>query len=659
MAVTPIAGSTHDITLASGATKYGFMIAPGSYRTERVDDFAPRIATGTDSKTREGYWDSYSQSSASEGVDQEEFLNINQIASSDGNVFTDIPLALQLDSAWTTADASGSSTAPMIIDFGPSHVVAGCGTSLRRSTDGVTWSGHTTPGGALAASIVWMHEHNTFLFVAVNGNNYYRSDTNNPAILTAGAQTASCFTTWTKSDQVVYLVLATSNTIKTSSDNGTTWSAAINVGSSSSLITGMASAFGYLLIGKEDGLWRYDGTSLVDIVQYPVQKNSTNFRCIIPYDGFIYTHMMGRVLKIALTSGTVSSLVDITPEMKGTAVKELYGHGKPTWMYTGPFVLYAAFNDGRATSGEGYPELMAYSGSGWHQRYLGTTAGKVMAAAGYSSNLVRSHINLQADGTLFKKMISLRDIPFPSYPATGQFETSDYTGDLPFMQKAFRSLNVEARSLDVAKGRNISVSYSPDKGATYVAMGTVTTNGRTNLPFKPTTSSTLSDSATVNSNSIRLKFTLTQGTVETAPTPAVTPVLVRYTVDFLNRPLATHAHSANLRLGTTMTLRDGTLETISVEERLQFIAALEDSESPIRFIDMTGRHYLVYMTKTSIAKVEKEGEDERVVSIVMVDAITGLWPQVFRGVTMSVSVTATLYDAAVYDTDIFETGRFG
>ena len=220
MAVTPIAGSTHDITLASGATKYGFMIAPGSYRTERVDDFAPRIATGTDSKTREGYWDSYSQSSASEGVDQEEFLNINQIASSDGNVFTDIPLALQLDSAWTTADASGSSTAPMIIDFGPSHVVAGCGTSLRRSTDGVTWSGHTTPGGALAASIVWMHEHNTFLFVAVNGNNYYRSDTNNPAILTAGAQTASCFTTWTKSDQVVYLVLATSNTIKTSSDNG-------------------------------------------------------------------------------------------------------------------------------------------------------------------------------------------------------------------------------------------------------------------------------------------------------------------------------------------------------------------------------------------------------------------------------------------------------
>ena len=648
MAVTPIAGSTHDITLASGATKYGFMIAPGSYRTERVDDFAPRIATGTDSKTREGYWDSYSQSSASEGVDQEEFLNINQIASSDGNVFTDIPLALQLDSAWTTADAAGSSTAPMIIDFGASFVVAGCGTSLRRSTDGTTWSGHTTPPGALAASIVWMHEHNTFLFVAVNGNNYYKSNTNDPAVLTVGAQTASCFTTWTKSDQVVYLVLATSNTIKTSSDNGATWSAAINVGNSSSIITGMSSSFGYLLIGKEDGLWRYDGTALVDIVQYPVQKNSTNFRCIVPFDGFIYTHMMGRIIKIALTSGTVSSLVDITPEMKGSAVKELYGHGKPTWMFTGPFVLYAAFNSGRAASG-GYPEMMAYSGSGWHQRYLGTY-GHTLTASGYSSNLVRTHINLQANGTIYKSMISLRDIPFPLYPATGVFETSDYTGDLPFMQKAFRGCNVEARNLSTTDGRSISVSYSTDKGVTFVTMGTVTTNGRTNLPFTLASQTTLSDSATINSNSIRLKFTLTRGTTTTE-----TPVLTRYTVDFLNRPLATHAHSMNLRLGTTMTLRNGTLETVSVSERLQFIKDLEDAESPIRFIDMIGRHYLVYLTKTSVVKVEKENEDERMVAIVMVDAVTGLWPQVEFNVKATITgyietmSANTGWDAEVWD----------
>lgn len=40
MTIVPVAGTTHDITLSSGSTKYGFMIAPGSFRSERVDDFA-------------------------------------------------------------------------------------------------------------------------------------------------------------------------------------------------------------------------------------------------------------------------------------------------------------------------------------------------------------------------------------------------------------------------------------------------------------------------------------------------------------------------------------------------------------------------------------------------------------------------------------------
>ena len=116
------AGVTHDITLASGSTKYGFMIQPGSYRSERIDDFAPRIATGTDSKTREGYWDSYTQSSASEGIDQNDFSNINKISKSDGNVFTDIPGSIQLDSSWATVDAGQVCTAPMIINFLSSQV---------------------------------------------------------------------------------------------------------------------------------------------------------------------------------------------------------------------------------------------------------------------------------------------------------------------------------------------------------------------------------------------------------------------------------------------------------------------------------------------------------------------------------------------------------
>lgn len=729
MAVTPIAGSTHDITLSSGSTKYGFMIAPGSFRSERVDDFAPRIATGTDTKTREGYWDSYQQSSAAEGIDQSSFLNVAKINKSNGNVFTDLPGSIQLDSIWTALDSSVISTAPMIIDFAAgavSCIVMAVGTRVRRSSASpyTSWSNHT--GSAFASNCVWLHQHNGYLFAATStGSDFYRSADADTWTQPSAGEKATAFTSWIKSDGTVYLVKSLAGGFKLSTNDGTTWGATIAVGSSNSNITGMRDAFGYLLIGKEDGLWRYDGTYLVDIVQYPTQLSSTNFRCIVSFDGFIYTHMLGRILKLALSSGAVTSLVDITPEQSGNTEKELYGHGTAIWLYAGPFLLYAALNGGQNK----FPEVLAYSGSGWHQRFQGrqtelasaitaaqttvtiTTANIIpasstvlvgdeqmtvsavdatgliltvaraansttaatalinaqltllgtMSASGYSriGNLLLANV---AGTTISRRQISLRDVPFESYEPTGVYETSDYTGDLPFMQKAFRSTNIEARGLSVSEsgvddgaGRFVQVSYSTNKGSSFTNLGNITVNGRTNLPFAPTSQTTFSDSATINANSLRLRFRMVRGTTTTK-----TPSVVRYSVDFLNRPLAVHAHSVTLRLGATMTTRDGTLESVSVKERLQFLNDVEDSESPIRFIDMTGRHYLVYITKTSVIKVEKETDDERMVSVVMVDAVTGLWPQMSSGIVMTASTTVQVFDAFVYDdaSSVFETARF-
>lgn len=729
MAVTPIAGSTHDITLSSGSTKYGFMIAPGSFRSERVDDFAPRIATGTDTKTREGYWDSYQQSSAAEGIDQSSFLNVAKINKSNGNVFTDLPGSIQLDSIWTALDSSVISTAPMIIDFAAgavSCIVMAVGTRVRRSSASpyTSWSNHT--GSAFASNCVWLHQHNGYLFAATStGSDFYRSADADTWTQPSAGEKATAFTSWIKSDGTVYLVKSLAGGFKLSTNDGTTWGATIAVGSSNSNITGMRDAFGYLLIGKEDGLWRYDGTYLVDIVQYPTQLSSTNFRCIVSFDGFIYTHMLGRILKLALSSGAVTSLVDITPEQSGNTEKELYGHGTTIWLYAGPFLLYAALNGGQNK----FPEVLAYSGSGWHQRFQGrqtelasaitaaqttvtiTTANIIpasstvlvgdeqmtvsavdatgliltvaraansttaatalinaqltllgtMSASGYSriGNLLLANV---AGTTISRRQISLRDVPFESYEPTGVYETSDYTGDLPFMQKAFRSTNIEARGLSVSEsgvddgaGRFVQVSYSTNKGSSFTNLGNITVNGRTNLPFAPTSQITFSDSATINANSLRLRFRMVRGTTTTK-----TPSVVRYSVDFLNRPLAVHAHSVTLRLGATMTTRDGTLESVSVKERLQFLNDVEDSESPIRFIDMTGRHYLVYITKTSVIKVEKETDDERMVSVVMVDAVTGLWPQMSSGIVMTASTTVQVFDAFVYDdaSSVFETARF-
>ncbi len=719
-----IAGVTHDITISSGATKYGFMIVPGSFRSERVDDFAPRIATGTDSKTREGYWDSYTQSSSSEGIDQNTLVNLAKINRADGNVFTDLPGAIQLDSVWSTLDGSQVSTAPMIIDFTTSALslmVVAAGTRVRRSSVSpyTTWTNHS--GSAFISNCVWLHSHNGFLFAATGtGSDFYRSSDADTWTQPSVGIKANAFTTWIKSDGTVYVVCATANGFRLSTDNGATWGSVTTVGSSGSNITGLSSAFGYLLIGKEDGLWRFDGVYLVDIVQYPTQLSSTNFRCIVSFDGFVYTNVGGRILKLALSSGAVTSLVDITPEQSGSSDKELYGHGKVVWMFAGPFMLYAALNQGQNV----FPELLAYSGTGWHQRFIGrqsllssaitvsqttitisdasiipsgssilvnseqmtvssvdatgliltvtrainsTTAASAasgdtviclgtMSGAGYSSLGNRLVVN-QNSTTIARRQISLRDVPFEDYYSYGVMDTSDYTGDLPFMNKAFRALNVEARGLSVSEtgvddlaGRKIVVTYSIDKGATFKTLGTVTNNGRTNLPFTPTTQNTFSDIATINANSLRLRFKFVRGTVATK-----SPSLTRYSVDFLNRPLATHAHSLTLRLGTTMTLRDGTMETVSVAERLQFLESSEVAESPLRFISMTGRHYLVYITKTSVVKTEKENEDERNVSVVMVDATTAIWPQTSHGLKISTVVSVQALNMYYYDFDGFES----
>ena len=98
-----------------------------------------------------------------------------------------------------------------------------------------------------------------------------------------------------------------------------------------------------------------------------------------------------------------------------------------------------------------------------------------------------------------------------------------------------------------------------------------------------------------------------------------------------------------------MTIRDGTLETVPVNERLEFLHQIEDSETPIRWVDMLGRNYSIYVTKTSTVKTEKETEDERLVSVVMVDAVTGLWPQVIQGIKITITATAVVYDTYNYD----------
>ena len=242
----PTAGGTHDITLQQGNTTFGFMVAPGEYNSERVHDFAPRIATGTEARVREGFWDAWSQTGMVEGIDQLTFASAQKIYHSDGNIFPFTNENITLHSAWTATDSSKVATAPMILDFGASTVLSAIGTKVRRTTDDSTWSDSTT---TLGASAVWLHRHGSYVFAATGSSaDFYRSSDGDSWTQPASGQKANCFATWEKPDGNVFLVLGNGSTIKTSTDNGGTWSSAINVGNPESDVTGLGVAFNLLII---------------------------------------------------------------------------------------------------------------------------------------------------------------------------------------------------------------------------------------------------------------------------------------------------------------------------------------------------------------------------------------------------------------------------
>ena len=604
---TPVAGTTHDITLENTANKLGFMIAPGSYRIERVDDFAPRIAQGTEAALREGIWDVWAQSGIVEGIDQLQFSNPQKIYHSDGNVFPLRDGNTQLDSVWRESDPLKTPTAPTMPDFttgGTDYILIAIGTKVRRGnmTTGV-WTDSTT---TLGANCVWLHTHGGYVFAATGtGADFYRSNDLVTFTQPSAGQKATCFASWATA-QKTYLVLGTGNTIKTSEDSGVTWAAAISVGDPTTLITGLAVAFGLLFIGKEDGLYYYDGTAVYEALQVKNQKYATNFRAIVMHsDGFMYTHVLGRVLKFSFSSGEVANMVDVTPLMLGSANKELYNHGLPVWMWSSPRDVYCLFDDGEGV----YPELLSFNGLGWHQAYRGASGDNALAG-GYSTLTGRTFLN---DGdTMGRRHTILRDTPLQDYPVGGQFDTSFFDGGLPFMFKAFREVTVEAR--DISASGSISVFYTTDKGVTYTSLGTITVNGKTKLSFPST--------AAVGAYTLGLRFQFNRNSATS------TPVLERFSVTFLNRPTPIYGYTATLLLAPDQLLRDNTAETLTFVERYDFLHSIEASSNPTVLADMNGLVVNVFVTKTSVVKaaekpMDGEAPDERQAQIVMVQAFPG------------------------------------
>ena len=381
-------------------------------------------------------------------------------------------------------------------------------------------------------------------------------------------------------------------------------------------------AFNVLIIRKEDGLYYYNGTVVTEVYKNRNTLYSGNKTIVYHNDGFLYMGELGSIKKFAISSGSIANMTDITPLMFGDATKELYGHGIPVAMWSGIQYLYVAFNGGENT----YPEVLYYNGLGWHQAYRGTAA-DTMNAGGYSQLLGWTLIN---DGaTRRRKMITLREIPLADYPTSGTFQTSFFNADLPQMPKGFASVRIWAETLSDTK--TITVSYRTKSTDSWTQIGVVNSDvspAPFTIPFSTTNKS-------IAAEAIQLQFVIATDSATS------TPILKRFSVRYINRPKAIHAYSMIVVLKDNQQLLDGTAESITVQERLDFLRKMEDSSTPPVFIDRQGKRHIVFNTKIIIQRPLNRIDlaEEPRINVVCVDANEGLLAQ--RDVVMTLTITAS------------------
>jgi len=311
--------------------------------------------------------------------------------------------------------------------------------------------------------------------------------------------------------------------------DGSTWDAAITVGDSSADITSMRPFAGNLYIGKQDGLYTYDGTDVVQAIDCRNRIWTGNFIEMEEWEGYLYFNILRRVYKYSPTS-----IIDITPQQYGSLVKETYSYGTPEWFVAGPSALYVGFD----LAENDYPVVLAYNGVGWHPIYKGAS-GDTFRGLGYSPELDWLIVN---DGsTRSRALVSMTDLPYPAFSATGSLTSPKFSGDMPQTSKALKSVVLHTRDC-VADKQYIVIDRKQDAETTWTSVGTVSTSPREEISL-----SALAGALEVTRD-IQFRFTLT------SLSPANTPVLEHCTVNWLPRPDAIFAHSVQVRIGSPIPL---------------------------------------------------------------------------------------------------------
>ena len=517
----------YDISLQRSTGEIlGFMTVPHSDRRERINDYAPNISTTGDIAYAEGVWKPWTQDTWVSGLGEEVWSSAEQSRFYEAeNVETRIDGKVMLATALTLTDASIATAQP--VDFSAKVYMRCTATNLLREyTDGVGWA---SVGAGFLSSPTDMIVFGDKLYVASANTHYaWMEATGSWTVAPVDREHFATF----NPGATPSLYGSHGHQVFASTD-GSTWGTAISIGDSSADITAMAPFAQALYIGKEDGLYRYDGADVVQMIDARNRLWSGNFvGGLAEWEGFLYFSVLRRIFKFS-----ESAVIDITPEAYGSLAAESYDYGLPEAFVTSPTALYVGFD----LAENDYPCVLSYTGLGWHPIYKGAS-GATFEGMGYSAELDWFLVN---DGnTHFRQLVSMTDYPYPIFcvgaGATGSLTTPKFDGGMPVTPKAVKSVTLSTRDCDA--NQKITVQYRKDGASAFTEVGDITSSPSEELSLSP-----LQGAVSV-SDWIQFRFILS------TVSPANTPVLEHMAINWLPRPPAVFAYSVSLRLGSPLTL---------------------------------------------------------------------------------------------------------
>jgi hypothetical protein len=368
-----------------------------------------------------------------------------------------------------------------------------------------------------------------------------------------------------------------------SSTNGTTWVTAVSIGNSNQTATLLSDYNGNPHVGKPEGLFEYDGTTVRNrLVEIAYRQNSENCRGGKPARGKMYLPIGPALWQYTAdavqTEGKPTRSAEVlAPSITKASNNEVRGKIKDLW----PDVdfLWGVL---QAQSGTYYLVSYDYNptpGQGWHQVVAtGTTA---VTSVGRFQDTTGNPRMWYSEGTSAPKYFLLPLDAINPYADSAYLYASSGDIYLPVEGDTFDDVSKAQLSYkfevdNVTTARYVDLSYSLDGGAD-TSLTRITTTGLSTVFFP---------SSTVGR---RIQLHLHLVTDSSAQTPRVLPYSRHYQLRFERKKKWSFQIDAT-RLSGPNVPKDEL-------RQLQAVETSRDSIAPVTFVDMDNRTWTVFVTK--------------------------------------------------------------